>query len=258
MKTADVMQIAIEKIDIPRGYPAADPRTVSNIATSFGGIGQRTPITIRHVKGEGWILVAGRNRLAAAKKLGWKRIACVADNNPTTANIWHLVENFHRKDMPAAEKATVVVELATLFKQLEESETEKGVATRHLFGKKLGRGQKGGISEAARKIGVPRSTVTESLKIDSILPEVKAAAKESNVTSRDDLLKIARAPKAKQMEKVAEIASKAAERANAKAAGDNLIMLNPIMQAWSHATKKQRREFIAEMFDDIQALKDEE
>ncbi len=46
------------------------------------------------------VLVAGRHRLEAAKRLGWSHIDCVeVDDDPVSAEMWEIAENLHRLDL---------------------------------------------------------------------------------------------------------------------------------------------------------------
>jgi hypothetical protein len=63
------------------------------------------------------VLVAGDHRLAAVKSLGWTQI----DADETDAWIWQLIENLHRAELTALQRAESVAELRELVRQKEMS-----------------------------------------------------------------------------------------------------------------------------------------
>ena len=82
----------------------------NRLAASMKQIGLRNPISVRivddYVDEDGQvcdgvpILVAGRHRLEAAKRLGWSHIDCVeVEDDEIQAELWEIAENLHRLDL---------------------------------------------------------------------------------------------------------------------------------------------------------------
>jgi ParB-like nuclease domain len=107
-----VVRVRIVDIAIPEKSRSIRQDTVDALAVSMNQIGLRTPISVRNSK-KGIQLVAGRHRLEAAKKLGWKRIdAIVMHDDKLDRRIWHNAENLDRADLTALERAEAVAERA--------------------------------------------------------------------------------------------------------------------------------------------------
>ena len=82
--------------DIARLSPMpGNPRKgdVDAVVRSYSAFGQRKPIVARR-EGEGGIVIAGNHQLAAAKKMGWERIAVVfVEDDDITAKAFALADN---------------------------------------------------------------------------------------------------------------------------------------------------------------------
>jgi ParB/RepB/Spo0J family partition protein len=80
---------------------------VDAIVASIRENGLLHPITIRPIKGAGFNLVAGRHRLAAAKKLGWKNIPCfVKEMSEDEAALAEIDENLARAELRRCAEAS--------------------------------------------------------------------------------------------------------------------------------------------------------
>ncbi len=74
-----------------------------------------------------------------------------------------------------------------------------------------GRGNEGAISKAVRDLGIDRTEAQRAVKIASIAPEAKEAARAAGLDDNQSvLLAVARAPKPEQAAKLAEIAAQRA------------------------------------------------
>ena len=110
------------------------------------------------------ILVTGRHRLEAFRRLGWaKAPAAIFNGNDDEARLWQLAENLARNDLTALERA----------EQLNEFLARKGVQDGQVSG---GRGHTGGISAAARELGTSRQELYRAQEIAALAPETKTAA----------------------------------------------------------------------------------
>lgn len=88
---------------------------VDELAASFLSVGQIVPIVVRPFKtkgdgDEGWLLIAGHRRVAAAKSLGWDSIAALVFNEATEAHeaILGLTENTSRVDLNQTDLANAI------------------------------------------------------------------------------------------------------------------------------------------------------
>src|SRR3984893_1448298 len=192
-----------------------NPTDVAAKAESMATIGMKTPITVRKVGGQ-IELIAGEERLEAAKLLGWEEIdAGFFKGGKIPARIWHHLENIAHSDkftaLEKAEKLADVVELTDKLFSRQNVEKKRGrpigIITRVLSKLPI----KGKTVEARRK------RVERALTIGKLPPEVKAAVKAREPGMTEKMLsKIARekTPEA-QVKKIEEIGKR---KAKAKAA----------------------------------------
>jgi ParB family chromosome partitioning protein len=98
-----------ESIFVGERHRPLNDEAVARLQQSIADIGLRHPISIRVVEemeidGELIagvpVLVAGRHRLEAVRKLKWARVECAeVDDDDIKAELWELAENLHRCDL---------------------------------------------------------------------------------------------------------------------------------------------------------------
>ena len=102
--------IEVEAIVIGERHRALSDDACNRLAASMKQIGLRNPISVRivddYIDEDGVVcdgvplLVAGRHRLEAAKRLGWSHIDCVeVEDDEIQAELWEIAENLHRLDL---------------------------------------------------------------------------------------------------------------------------------------------------------------
>jgi ParB-like chromosome segregation protein Spo0J len=204
---------------------AMQPAKVDALVESMAKIGLREPITIRSIRSvrdgkpvDAWQIVAGRHRVAAARRLEWTEIDAGVIEDESEARLWEIAENLHRADLTVLERAEHVAEWVRL---TDEKPDQVGQVSAQLGEKpRVGRPE-GGISLAARQLPVAgdtekakRHNVERAIKVDGIAPEAKAAAREAGIADNQSaLLKVARETSAAaQAEKVSELANERAAR----------------------------------------------
>lgn len=202
---------AIEVSD--RMRDRCDEDAVTRLMDSIRKIGLQTPISVRWV-GDDLMLVAGRHRLEAVRRLGWDSVDCIRmDGTDDEARMWEIAENLHRADLTMLERDEHISEWVRLAGKNHVDDKPGQVGPVLNVG---GRGKEGGISAAARELGIAGTTAKRATKVAAITPEAKAAARETGIDkNQSDLLKVAKAPPDQQAEKVRELA---AEKAAKKAA----------------------------------------
>jgi ParB-like chromosome segregation protein Spo0J len=250
-----------------------NPTDVAAKAESMATIGMKTPITVRKVGGQ-IELVAGEERFAAAKLLGWKKIdAAFFKGGRIPARIWHHLENLDHSDkftpLEKAEKLAEVVELTDKLFSRQNVEKKQGrpigIITRAVSKLPI----KGKTTKARRK------RVERALTISKLPPEVKAAVKAREPGMTDKMLsEIAREKSPEtQLEKINEIvkrnvrkqaakrnrvkkskakAEKLGEKASAKKHPDNVIFAElrsqcpaNLRRTWAAASTKVKRRWQA-------------
>ncbi|MDQ7830273.1 MAG: hypothetical protein RDU30_00945 [Desulfovibrionaceae bacterium] len=91
------------------------------------------------------------------------------DDDIRTCRLWEISENLHRAELTAQERAKLVAEWTELV-------GEKPGQLAQVLG---GRGNKDGVSEAARQLGLERTDVRRCMKIASLSPEAQSVAVET-------------------------------------------------------------------------------
>jgi ParB family transcriptional regulator, chromosome partitioning protein len=176
-----IVRVRIGDIAMPNKWRSIQPDKVDALAASMKLIGLRTPISVRYIKA-GVQLVAGRHRLEAAIKLGWKRIdAIVMRDDKFDRRIWHNTENIERAELTVLERAEAVAQRAKDVSEKAAQSAQRGGRQPH----------DKGVSKAAKVLGVSRDSVRRSKKIAAISPEAKAAAVKAGLDNEKALLKVA-------------------------------------------------------------------
>ena len=196
---------AIEVSD--RMRDRCDEDAVTRLMDSIRKIGLQTPISVRWV-GDDLMLVAGRHRLEAVRRLGWDSVDCIRmDGTDDEARMWEIAENLHRADLTVLERDEHIAEWVQL------SKNNKVVQNEPRGGQQP---NEQGIRAATRDIGIDRNVVVRANKVAKLTPEAKAAAEENGLDNNQAaLLQVAKAPPEEQAAKVEEIA--AAKKAAAAA-----------------------------------------
>ncbi|NLM54044.1 MAG: ParB/RepB/Spo0J family partition protein, partial [Firmicutes bacterium] len=121
---------------------------VQGLADSMEEVGLLAPILVRQV-GDHYELVTGRRRYEAARRNGYETISAVVLSPDLSVRQVQLVENLQREDLNPIDKAHAVQAF------IEEGGFSK--------------------SEAAARLGVPRTTLTDWLQVLDVPAKYKAA-----------------------------------------------------------------------------------
>jgi ParB/RepB/Spo0J family partition protein len=215
--------IKIEDLIIKDRFRKPTDEDVQMLVESLEQHGQPRAITVRRRSDdpEKYRVIAGATLVKAAERLGWPSVrADVLKCSDVEARRWEIDENLNRHQLNALEEAEHIAERMRTF---ENEEPESG----HKGGKpKQGRPQ-GAISKAAHKLLLKgktqkarRKQIERGLKIASIAPEAKAAAKEAGLhDNRSALREIAEEDTTEgQLAKVQQIAQ---GKTSSKAKGRN-------------------------------------
>jgi len=205
---ATIVMLRVDDIEMGPGRRPVQQDAADRLAQSMSDIGLRTPITVRNVQGR-IVLVAGAHRLAAAKKLGWSEIACYSAASMTDddARLWEISENLHRSELTALERDELFAEYVRLGDA--RAKTAGATCTSSLpDGRKKGpQHMPSGINAAARELGIEGTAAKRAIKVASLSPEAKEAARELGLDdNRSALLKAASAAPDKQAEAIRDIA----------------------------------------------------
>lgn len=148
-------EIAVSSISFSERFYEPAQKQIDQMAESLNSIGQLTPIMVHPVERNGYRIVVGGTRLRAALKLHWTKIrADIICGHAIDYKIIELTENAARRNLTAQQRKETKAELKRLLREkLATVEASKG-----------GRGNKGGIREAARQMGVPLATAQDAVK----------------------------------------------------------------------------------------------
>ena len=163
-----IMSIAISEIVPNRFQPrrSFNEGELSALGESIRENGLIQPISVRKIKG-GYELIAGERRLRACKLIGRQKIeAIVYDIGDEDSANWALIENLQRSDLSPFEEAEAIGKLISLWKVSGE--------------------------EAAKRLGIASSTLSNKLRILKLEPSVRKIIIEKNLTERHarELLRI--------------------------------------------------------------------
>jgi hypothetical protein len=86
-----------------------------------------------------------------------------------------IAENLNRRELGEIERA----ELLARWVEMADRRMKAKPAQVAQVSDKGGRGKKGGVSQAARDLGLPRDQVARAVKIASLTPEAKAAGRNA-------------------------------------------------------------------------------
>lgn len=191
-----------------------NPDAVARLAESIKRIGLQTPISVRYDDASGdVVLVAGLHRLEAMRALGEETIPAVYTvGTADDARMWEIAENLHRADLSVLERAEHVDEWLKLAEQVSFQP-----------GTKLGRPE-GGMSKAAREIGVNKTDAHRAKKIAALPDDVKDAARDAGLDDNGAaLLRAAAEPSAAAQLAAMKREVELAEARKANAETDKLI-----------------------------------
>ena len=172
------MLIAIDAVVIGSGRRKATKQNVANLAKSISLIGLQTPISVLPADKDGkYPLVAGRNRLEACGKLGHAEIEAKVIKDKVAAELWEIAENLHRAELTAMQRSLSVGRWIKLTAKKVAKDQSVQVGP-------IGHRPKGGVSAAARELGITETTAKRSVKIATGL--TKKAQREAEKLGLDD------------------------------------------------------------------------
>jgi hypothetical protein len=180
----DVISGKIDDVIVLAGRRPLREETVRELEASIKEHGLLTPITVR-VKADvpapedlgvilasAWVLVTGRHRLEACRRLGWERIPIIVrDCDETEGEMLEIVENLHRADLTKEQRDRQIRRYAELLRQRK---LQSGQSAPIESKREDGRGHRpeGVASKIAAETGLSKSTINRALAD----PKAKAKA----------------------------------------------------------------------------------
>lgn len=241
MSTETHFPIPVDDVVVGESHRAVNTAAVKRLADSINQIGLRHPITVRE-KGGQYLLVAGRHRLEAYKKMDIEYIpATIVKMTNDDARLWEIAENLHRAELTKLERDDNIAEWIKITERVSVQSAPKPQGGR----------PEGGISAAARELGVDETDAKRAVKVASLSDEAKDAARETGLdNNRSALLDAASKPTV--AEQVASIHQRHTAGAKViKLADDPLNdaeaaekQVAALMSAWNKAGHAAREEFL--------------
>lgn len=165
--------VPIDLIDPNPDQPRQAMGDLSELIASITEKGIIEPLVVRQ-RGPRYQIIAGERRYQAAVQAGLQELpAVVRDVDETEMLELALVENIQRKDLTAFEEAEAMHSLAQRCGYTHE--------------------------DLARRLGKSRTSITESLTLQSMPPEVRKVCRLADISNKSVLLQIARQGDAQKM-----------------------------------------------------------
>lgn len=158
--------VAIDLLDPNPGQPRQVMGDLSELMASVAEKGIIEPLIVRQ-RGGRYQIIAGERRYHAAVQVGLSEVpVIVREVDDVEVMELALVENLQRKDLTAFEEAEALHQLAQKCSYTHE--------------------------DMARKLGKSRTSITESLSLNSMPEEVRNLCRLADISSKSTLLQIVR------------------------------------------------------------------
>lgn len=160
--------IPIDRLEPNPGQPRVEFGDLDELTASIREKGVLEPLLVRPSEvGGRFMIISGERRYRASLLAGLRELPCIEmDVDDHAVAEIALIENLQRKDLTPFEEAEGLHALANRFGYTHE--------------------------EIARKVGKSRSSITESLAISGLSPEIRELCRQANLTSKSTLLQIVR------------------------------------------------------------------
>jgi ParB-like chromosome segregation protein Spo0J len=185
-----IERIVVEDVDVGNRLRPINERTAVALAESMQRLGQLSPISVYRLDDETFRLVAGLHRLEAAKRLGWIDIEAVfSTGNEIERELQEIAENLHRSELTALERDTQIGRWAELTAaKVGQVDPPSGGA----------QPAEKGVRKVARELSLERKDVARAVKVASISPAAKQAARDAGLgNNRTALLAVPKKPRRK-------------------------------------------------------------
>jgi len=178
------MKLSISTIKVENNRRSVENTKLQELAESMEKVGLLHPVTVT----SDYTLVAGAQRLVAAKLLGWDEIEVkIFDFDTQTAELAMLDENLMRVELHYIERGEWLAKRKKIYEQLHP-ETKNGGDTRT----NTIRSAPAFVDDTANKIGVSRRVLEQEIQIaNNLTPVTKEVVITADIPKKD-ALKLAR------------------------------------------------------------------
>lgn len=195
--------IIVENIHVGnRWRTELDEETVKGLVSSIEALGLRNPISVIfrndvEIDGESYdsvpALVAGRHRLEAIRRLGWKTVECDVFSDEIDAEKWEISENIHRADLTIEQRGVQVkrwIDL-TIEQQKKRDSNPQNLQVAKIESKRAdGKGHRpeGGVDTAARELGLESTEAHRLVSIGGLSEAARDAARAAGLDNNQTAL----------------------------------------------------------------------
>jgi len=167
--------IPIDKLAPNPLQPRVEIGDLSELVLSIREKGVLEPLLVRPSDvGGRFMIISGERRYRASLEVGLAELPCIEmDVDDREVAEISLIENLQRKDLTAFEEADGLLALAKRFGYKHD--------------------------EIAKKLGKARTSVTETISIASIPPDVRDLCRRADISSKSMLLQVVRQPTDEEM-----------------------------------------------------------
>jgi hypothetical protein len=203
------MKISLSAIKVNNDRRSADNAKIKELAESMEQVGLLHPVTVT----SDHTLIAGAQRLEAAKLLGWAEIEVkVMEFDSRTAELAMLDENLMRLELHYIERGEQLARRKLIYEELHP-ETKARNKQGHVNNYKSSTADSAleeipsFVKSTADKTGISSRVISEEIQIaNNLTPAAKEAVIASDIPKKD-ALKLARMEQEKQDAVVAKIAN---------------------------------------------------
>lgn len=195
--------VEINSIVIPDGRRGIGP--LDALCQSISEVGLLNPVTLT----SRCILIAGRNRVEACRRLGWDEIpANIVTLDEVDRQIAEIDENLIRNDLTVLERSEQFARRKVLY-ETKHPETKHGNGPGRGHTEKRGNNFHSFSDDTAAKANVTPRTVRQEVQIAQAIPaDVREQLRQAPIAdSKTELLKLARMPEAEQRAVAGKISS---------------------------------------------------
>lgn len=166
--------ISLEIIDLNPRQPRGDVGDLTDLISSIKEKGVLEPLLVSP-RGDRYQIIAGERRFLASLEAGLSKVPCIeVDADEKGILEISLIENLQRKDLTPFEEAEGIQSLCQRFGYTHD--------------------------QAARKLGKARTSITESLSLLNLPPEIRARCEVEGISAKSMLLQISRERNPQAME----------------------------------------------------------
>lgn len=175
----DLRSLPVDRIQHRPDARRRSDEALATLEESMGRLGLINPIRVRPF-GDGYQVVAGSHRLQAAELLEWREVACiVVSDDDIAAELAMIAENLHRAELSALERDEQIARWVELSGVKFQSAQIAPFESKRDDGR--GHRPESGINAASRELGIDRTDAQRAVKVASLSPEAKEAARETGL-----------------------------------------------------------------------------